>query len=111
MRLDVTKQATRDQLTGWYTREQLEAAFNKVKNPNHWKNPIDAYCHRDEVELVREAVIFFTATVPSFWSVARPRSGTSPRLGTTSAPRTKVATAVSGRPVTLCPTIGPEGVD
>lgn len=70
-KLDTIKQAERDRFTGWYTREQLEAAFNKVKNPNHWKNPIDAYCHRDEVELVREAIIFFTATVPSFWSVGQ----------------------------------------
>lgn len=68
-RLDTTKQATEDDLLGWYTKEQLEAAFNKVQNPNHWKNPIDAYCHKDEVDVVREAIEFFTATVPTFWNV------------------------------------------
>lgn len=75
-RLDTAKQASEDEFTGWYTREQLGAAFDKVKNPNHWKNPIDAYCHEDEVDMVREAVDFFTATVPEFW-----------RLGQTSVMR------------------------
>ena len=67
--LDTTKQETANPLTGFYTREQLEAAFDKVRNPNDWKAPVDGYCRAAEVELVREAVIFFTATEPSFYSV------------------------------------------
>ena len=50
-----------------YTTEQLTAAFDKVKNPNHWKDPIDAVIDESERDLVSEAIPYFTAT-PAFFS-------------------------------------------
>lgn len=43
----------------------LSAAFDRVKNPDHWKNPIDAYITIDtpeELATVLEAIEFYTAT-------------------------------------------------
>lgn len=45
-----------------YTQEQLEQAFQKVQNKEHWKNPIDAFCRAEELEITREAINYFTAT-------------------------------------------------
>ena len=52
-----------------FTREQLLEAFNKVQNKDHWKNPIDSFCSKDEIEIVTEAIIYFTATEPTFKAV------------------------------------------
>ena len=71
MRLDTTKQATRDNFTGWYTRKQLAAAFKQVQNPKHWKGPIDSFCRESEMDLVSEAIIFFTATIPTFYRLGQ----------------------------------------
>ncbi len=50
-----------------YTQEQLVAAFDKVADKKHWKNPVDAVIDASEnLHLIREAVIHFTATVPTF---------------------------------------------
>lgn len=54
------------------TRAQLSAAFTTVANPSNWKLPIDARvplgCDFDLL-LVREAVIFFTGSVPTITPV------------------------------------------
>jgi len=50
-----------------YTQEELQAAFTKVQDKEHWKNPINAVVDASEnLHLIREAVIHFTATVPTF---------------------------------------------
>lgn len=56
-------------LTGGYGQERLEEVFDLVKNPVHWKDPIDAridlYTWLDKSltqDLVKYAVEFFTAT-------------------------------------------------
>jgi hypothetical protein len=49
-----------------YTQEQLEQAFRKVQNSIYWKNPIDSFCFVNEMDVTREAIIHFTATVPNF---------------------------------------------
>lgn len=67
--LDVTMGAENDRFTGYYTETQLRAAIDKVTNPNDWRGKIDAVVHLDEVHLVNEAVIFFTATKPTFETV------------------------------------------
>lgn len=69
--LDLRTTIERDQLTGYYRHEQLVAAFDKVKNRNHWKNPIDSFCHVVECPVVLEAIVFFTATVPTFHRVGQ----------------------------------------
>ena len=50
------------------TRGELEAAFNRVANTNNWKDPIAKIVTLDErgIALTREAVIFFTGSVPTF---------------------------------------------
>jgi hypothetical protein len=40
--------------------------FEKVQNPVHWKNPIRAFIAPNLKSIVMEAIIFYTATVPTF---------------------------------------------
>ena len=60
------------------TRGELEAAFNRVCDQERWKNPIDATIDAysdDELLVIREAIIFFTGSVPTFervGSIAQP---------------------------------------
>ena len=55
---------------GKYTREQLEAAFDRVKPEGHWKNPIrrtfDGKLSDEEKAVIRAAIIFYTGSVPKF---------------------------------------------
>jgi hypothetical protein len=49
-------------LRGGYTDEELNAAFKRVQNPDHWKNPCDGIvCGRD-LEVTLFAIEFFTGT-------------------------------------------------
>jgi hypothetical protein len=57
-----------ERLTG-YRREQLAAAFERVRNPQDWKAPIQAVIPAAEWHLVEKAVLWFTATVPKFLPV------------------------------------------
>lgn len=65
------------------TRGQLSVIFDKV-NPakfgtgHHWKEAIDqiVILSREEREMLHEAVIFFTGSVPTF----EDRGGVAPRL-------------------------------
>jgi hypothetical protein len=50
-----------------YTDEQLHAAFEKVKNPTHWKDPIEAVIDDADIAIVEAAIIYFTGTVPEFF--------------------------------------------
>jgi hypothetical protein len=59
-----------------YTEEYvaaLRAAFERVQNAAHWKNPVDAVVDLNDAEMatLREAIIFFTGSVPAF----KPRVG------------------------------------
>jgi hypothetical protein len=55
-----------------YTKKQLEKVFDLVKDKKHWKNPINAKVDRtdphilglDDVDVIAEAVISFTGSVP-----------------------------------------------
>ncbi len=49
-----------------YTQQQLEEAWQLVAPAEHWKAPIDAYIDPAAEAVVREAIIHFTATVPTF---------------------------------------------
>jgi hypothetical protein len=47
-----------------YTHEQLSAAFDMVKNPENWKNPINAIVPESaDITLITEAIRFFTGSV------------------------------------------------
>jgi hypothetical protein len=50
------------------TRGDLCEAFAGVTNVDHWKKPINAVIDLDDrgMAMVREAVVFFTGSVPSF---------------------------------------------
>jgi hypothetical protein len=52
-----------------YTKAELTAAFDKVKNKDHWKNPIDATIPVADVDITAKAITFFTATQPKFFRV------------------------------------------
>lgn len=54
---------------GGYTKSELEAAFKKVQNADHWKNPIDATIPVADVDITAKAIEFFTATKASFFRV------------------------------------------
>jgi hypothetical protein len=50
-----------------YTREQLEAAFALVRNPENWKLPLDATVPADyDTSLIDAAVGFFTGSPCEF---------------------------------------------
>lgn len=56
------------------TRGELSAAFDRVANRDNWKDRIDVVVDvANDVELatIREAVVFFTGSVPTF----EPRPG------------------------------------
>jgi hypothetical protein len=52
-----------------YTNAELTAAFDKVKNADHWKNPIDATIPVADVDITAKAIEFFTATKASLFRV------------------------------------------
>jgi hypothetical protein len=46
---------------------RFEDAFSQVQDPDDWKAPIDTVVDaRQDLELVRQAIVYFTATVPTF---------------------------------------------
>ena len=54
------------------TRGELSVAFDAVANKRHWKLPINCVVDLDAhtMAMVREAVIFFTGSVPEFHSLS-----------------------------------------
>lgn len=53
---------------GDHTRDEVTALFNLVANKANWKNAIDATVALsfEDADLLREVVIFFTGSVPTF---------------------------------------------
>lgn len=45
-----------------YTKPQLEEAFKRVQNKEHWKNPIDALIDEKYLDITDKAIQFFTGT-------------------------------------------------
>lgn len=52
------------------TRGELSVAFKKVQNPENWKYAISATIDIKDQEIVKNAIIFFTGSVPTFHWVA-----------------------------------------
>jgi hypothetical protein len=44
------------------TQKLLSAAFDMVRNPEHWKNPVDGMVRWEHANVVMEAVVYFTGT-------------------------------------------------
>lgn len=51
---------------GGHTREELDAAFELVKDKEHWKNPIDAVVDEGMVHVLTFAIPWFTGTPAEF---------------------------------------------
>ena len=49
-----------------YEHDVLDAAFKKVQNAKHWKDPIDAFIDEGDRDVVREAITYFTGTTAEF---------------------------------------------
>lgn len=54
---------------GGFTVEELEAAFDAVKDGEHWKNPIDAEVGADMQDVLDKAIPWFTGTTAAFHQV------------------------------------------
>ncbi len=66
----ILRQQMRKQLLGGYDEAEIRAAFERVENPNHWKDPVDCIVRdtdQDERDLIAFAISFFTSTEAS-WS-------------------------------------------
>lgn len=59
------------------TRGELSAAFDLVKNPKGWKEHINARAELtdEQVNVIDEAVIFFTGSVAEFRAIGKPKNG------------------------------------
>lgn len=47
-----------------FTMLDLHVAFRKVQNEENWKLPIHTFVEESEVELVEDAIVFFTGGKP-----------------------------------------------
>lgn len=45
-----------------YSDEELRKAFAIVENKDNWKNPIDSWIQKRDLQLITEAVEFFTGS-------------------------------------------------
>lgn len=64
---DMENVNTINQETGTkYSRQQLKDAFDKVCDKANWKLPIVGAIHESEIDVTREAVIFFAGCTPTF---------------------------------------------
>jgi len=52
-------------MTNQFTQTQLTDAFDKIKDPTDWKNPICARVKGEAVTLIVAAIQHFTATNPT----------------------------------------------
>ena len=46
-----------------HTQEELKEAFDKVANKNDWKNPINRWIPKSDLEATEIAVIHFTGSI------------------------------------------------
>jgi hypothetical protein len=51
-----------------YTQDELHAAFTKVQNKVHWKNPINAVIDENEQEVTNAAIVHFAYGEATFTS-------------------------------------------
>lgn len=63
-----------------YSQAQLDAAFSRVQNPDHWKGAIDCLIQLadEDRDLMWVAVVHFTATEPTFRQVVPATEITDP---------------------------------
>ncbi len=45
----------------------MHDAFTAVADKEHWKNPIDAVVSEKLVDILRDAIPFFTGSIPEFF--------------------------------------------
>lgn len=54
---------------GGFTIEQLQDAFDTVKDREHWKNPIDAVIDAGQREVLSRAIPWYTGTEAEFHAI------------------------------------------
>ena len=54
-----------------YNKKELEDAFDFVCNRDDWRAPIDAVIPSEKEQVVREAIVYFTGTEPTFRHYAK----------------------------------------
>lgn len=70
--LSIKQVLAADQRTGMvcngreWTRDELSAAMDAVKNPKGWKLPIDAVIDRDAMNVTADAIVFFAGCQATF---------------------------------------------
>ena len=64
--------ANREEVHKGYTRDELKAAFEKVQDLDHWKNPIFTRIPIKDVDVTRAAIEFYVGDSPT---VSRHPSG------------------------------------
>lgn len=52
-----------------YRPAQLSAAFDLVKDADHWKNPIDAVVDEDMMDVLAESIPYYTGTPATFFEI------------------------------------------
>ena len=57
---------------GGFSDDEIKAAFDLVKNADHWKNPIDAVIDRSSQDVVAVAIAWYTATPAEFEDTDEP---------------------------------------
>ena len=45
-----------------FTHEEMARAFENVQDKENWKNPINSCVRAEDVEVTKEAIVYFTAT-------------------------------------------------
>jgi len=53
-----------------YKISDLDKAFKKVQDKEHWKNPISAVIKREDMAILRVAIPFYTGTPAFFYHYA-----------------------------------------
>ncbi len=51
---------------GPFSVYEMDVAFTRVQDKDHWKNPVNAVVEADEVEVTRAAVAFYTGSEAHF---------------------------------------------
>ena len=56
-----------------YSQEEIKNAFDKVCDPNDWRNPIKKTIQRGSIELhlLSESIIHFTGAVPTIKPIGK----------------------------------------
>ena len=61
-----TQHENKTDLYHGYTEKELRNAFVRVQDRDDWKGPIYSVINKSDRDMIKWAIIFYTATVPRF---------------------------------------------